>query len=415
MNNVENNFLNLPDERQIDILFMTTQPSNRFRCRDQMDFNNKLIRQSLVKLSEIALVCQEWQRLSQDNALWKPVFDNCIFTWYNNNIDFSSANTCSEKVKLFIESLKEQRSIYTENGIFLENYVENPEEYEDILNYRYFACSRQPSLYIFNNLLSNNKMEQIAKLISFKPDIPGSHIVSKLYRSGLRNPSHALCIDLMIKQGYDLSQFFTVYTNHFKEKGKTPLDKFLIQPLLRILTIQDRITISDYLWSGCEFNIAEKENGSFLMKATKIITRYFYDKSTGKFQLGPDMIKFIKQQSAFTDQNLQRYLRKDPISEDDITNVFFELLLNADLDLDMICPEIPGKADKGTAISQLRQFAGSSRLSQPNAFTVALAKYDAEISRRALACAEYEAEKSKHVDEFIDRPIYFSWRRPEDL
>jgi hypothetical protein len=116
----------------------------------------------------------------------------------------------------------------------------------------------------------------------------------------------------------------------------------------------NKITITDLLASGCIFNAVElEENVPFLHVAAIQLVLSFYD-IIGKFQ---PKTWTPEQTPSFTDKKLQKYIRKEPISEKDVKNVIFDLLTKANLNLDMIAPAIPEFVDEGPALSQLRQIS----------------------------------------------------------
>ena len=201
----------------------------------------------------------------------------------------------------------------------------------------------------------------------------------------------------MIKLKYNLLEFF----NHLEDD-----ETFILECALNGFK---KMTITDLLESGYTANLVErKKNISVLSASAKWMIKIFYN--SGKFQTSP----FLKNRSgaSFTDEKLQGYIRNDPISENDIKNILFDLLTKAHLNLDMICPAMAGmelwngpaelrqlvmdmgsldnstqsqfrqstildiQLDEGPALSQLRQLATSPFLPQSNAFSQALAEYD---------------------------------------
>ncbi|MBA2367733.1 MAG: F-box-like domain-containing protein [Candidatus Protochlamydia sp.] len=388
MNNIQkNHFIDLPDEYTVLVLSHVTKPHLFPENTHMYDdcFNACYIRPSLVALSQIALVCKDWERLQHDNLLWKAVFYNCTQR-LRHDINFSSDLTYKNKVVHFFKNLEEQRTLYNENGILIDSYIENIKyrymfasrnEYKEFLNFRDFANQIPPSKDLFDLLIANKKIDEIAKLILFKPKLPGEYIAYNLFQTN--HTDFDVCFDLLVKLNYNSAEFFKKLSNFHHEKRKDILTHHLLRS---IFTKIEGLRIRDYIRSGCKFNLAEEKN-SFLITAAELLLKIFYDNSDHKFQYQSYAIEQfdkLEHSATFQDEQLKKYIRKEPFSELEVKNIIFDLLVEANLKLNQICPAID-MAKEGTALSQLEQIASSLLLPQPNAFSQALIEYD-EFLRR---------------------------------
>jgi F-box-like len=254
MNSIQTSFSTLPEEYKLSILSLATWPrgldplispernEKYFEELLSKDINDSL-RGSFKQLSKIALVCKKWYELQQDKDLWEPVFNRCLVN-LRYEIDFSSALTCIEKVKLFIASLEGYRCFFvecaTKNGVSLYSHghckyeYNNSNEKEKLLDY----IQRMNGLnsdciqwvngfplidpdrfrmdFLFEKMISNNDLENLAKLMLFKPELQNASLVAAKFLNSenvLLFQDTWFCLGLMIKLNYDLSFWFDAVVN----------------------------------------------------------------------------------------------------------------------------------------------------------------------------------------------------------
>jgi hypothetical protein len=381
MNTIQADFSSLPEEYQVRVLSFAAEPvaprPSNVSWELSENVNNSL-RGSFLGLSRMATVCQDWWRLQQDDCVWKAVFDRCLES-LRYDIDFSPGESCLGKVKLFIETMEGHRDFFMKCAaphkfsLYVGNQPFKSEKLLSCVARLNHSCRIQE---LFKMMIAGKDFKNLASLLLFNHKIEyPSLIASKLTTSPSSRhlKSTQLCLDIMIKLHYDLSSFFRTYT--------TPSEKYVYSVSQFVQTLfsdVNELSITDYLASGCDFHAVEVEGQVSLFSLTaRYLVRLFY--RTGTFQIHPAKAVEVANRPYFTDELLQKHIRKAPISEEEVKNLVLDLLTKTHLDLNMVGPRMRIGVESGPALSQLRQLASSPHLAQPNAFSEALKEYDQKL------------------------------------
>ncbi len=329
-------------------------------------------------LGILSLVCKEWRRVASDNIFWKPVFQRCLEK-LTYDISDSSAATLKEKIKLLNNTnLKDFKKIIKE----LDDKNNTLEKKVTRLGFKSFL-NEYDLTDLIERLISKEELEPVAKLLLFKPKINASIICTKLRHCtklpqniDLNTPnaplankssSYNFLLQLMIKLKYDVSDAYFI-KGDFYFRNDVPaeplLKEFIFSPMHNpILKVTDFMA-NRWLFTPPKFEISNR----MLLSIAETHSTPFYH--TGQFQalqipLPPEV--------PFSDEKLQKYIRKSPFSEEDLKELILDLLTKVGFDLDEIYPQ-NGLLNEGSLLSQFRQQVDV--LPKPNAFSQALAEYD---------------------------------------
>jgi hypothetical protein len=385
------------------------------------DYNilfNQLTRRSLATLSKIALVCKEWQEVQQSDLLWKPLFIRCL-RGQVCDMTFSSEETYMGKVRLWIKSLEEHRSVFLKIGFSQSHHLEiltfrmepvsgskisdhsihpddsgvncvtarqvegSPKDPLDFIGLGTFAKAFEDCTHFFIHLLNHDeisqakKIELTTKLILLRPKFDASQVACILYQLRQTSMDYDICFDLMIKLNYDLSAFFEAACYPRDDRGVITFrsQAFLFFAQHALCSQVEGITLGDYVKCGLQFNLIEHvAKASLLLGVAGLLLQWYNEEK--KFECTVPIFEGCKHIPS-----VHAHMRKVSPTEEEVKNLIFDLLTKADLDLNLFCqadwfqPPIPGMAD-GPALSLFRTIANSDFLPQPNAFSQALKEFD---------------------------------------
>ncbi len=322
-----------------------------------------------IVLGTLSLVCKGWQTLTSDNVLWKPVFNRYI---RNTTYDINHSPVTSFKHKIIL--LKETRLTDFEK-IILECIKEestSTDSIQTLAELTRLGPKRFLNEYdlteLINFLINNKHIESAAKLLLFKPPIDSKKVFRKII--AIQNYSARLPIfnnyefieQLMIKLGYKSRVISSIIAS----------DTFISATAMLTSFIQLKVNglkISDYIASGYRFNGGAR----VLFPITEACHLLFY--STGTFESPTDLND--SDPVSFSDEKLEKYIRKRPFSEEDLKEFILDLLTKVGFNLDEIYPETDYfNFKEGTLLSQFRQLVDTVHFPKPNAFSKALAEYD---------------------------------------
>ncbi len=316
-------------------------------------------------LGILSLVCKEWRRVASDDVLWKPIFQRCLEN-LTYDINDSSAANFKDKVKLLNSTnLKDFKKIikelYDKNNIIEKELTR--------LGFKRFLKEHDLTDLI-KELISKKELESIAKLLLFKPKIDANAICQGLRKKrtaelGEMFDVYIFIQELMLKLKYNIGNSYFNTTRNIAP-DELLLRIFIYSPVCGPV---NGLKITDYMANGWLFNPPKfKISSQLLFFIVKNCVRECY--STGKFQ-GPTRCYEVP----FSDEKLQRYIRKSPPSEEDFNEWILDLLTKVGFDLDQPYP-IQNLAKERTILSQLREIANEPSFPQPNALSKALAEYD---------------------------------------
>ncbi len=254
---------------------------------------------------------------------------------------------------------------------------------------------------LINYLINNKDFESVAKLLIFKPKIDADKILANLMCTRINDSPHTanreFIAQLMVKLGYKETSF--VMRSMIISEMLIPFSQLKVNGL----------KISDYVANG-NFFLSSLSDSLVLLDITKKCYPLFYSKGTfeslthSKKETEPLSLDWVGLLSlewvglsnnsgsvSFSDEKLQKHIRKGPFSEEDLKELILDLLTKVGLDLDKIYPEINIGTDslkEGTLLSQFRQLVDTLPFPKPNALSKALAEYD-----QMQAEKQTEAEK----------------------
>ncbi len=352
-----------------------------------------------IILGTLSLVCKGWQTLALNDPLWESIFKRCLQN-LTYDINHSSATSFREKIRLLnetkladfkktiLECIKaEEESNSTELTQTSFNNNECEFECEPTLtkhdkNKIESELNRLGSKHFLNeydltdlvNFLINTKhLESAAKLILFKPKCDMEKILSNLsmetislfFEETNHSPdtnNYDFIEQLIIKLGYK---------NNHNILGFDFLTSF-IQIKVNGFKISDYgLNIHHHIPDGSSLSMPRKSSRQVLFSITEKCYQLFYSKGTFESPISPSDSAPV----SFSDEKLQKYIRKGPLSEDDLKDFILDLLTNTRVNLDEIYPEM-ASLKESTLLSQFRQFIDTLPFPQPNALSKALAEYD---------------------------------------
>ena len=333
------------------------------------------IQVSFAEVSKNSLVCRQWQEMQTNDVVWGPIVDlfikNCKY-----ELNISSTMTCISKVKLFMESLCNLKSIFLKSKIlfipiknihYKKGQDCTPLYMMEHHNNKLASYNTFVAKSLLKQILNNNGLEHLAKFILFMPELESNEIAKYLFNMPMElNPTQeknvSFVLNLMTKLNYDMSDTF----NKISSVNPSDIVKFVS------LGICNGVTYTNFISSGCIFNRTELSDSkfSFLHAFLPRLELYY---QTGKFKISSNM---------YCDPFIDPKLKSQPntFSETDLKNFILDLLTKAELDLDRVCPTqelwfFQGHyLYEGTALSQLRQLG--EIIPKPNAISEALKEYD---------------------------------------
>jgi hypothetical protein len=318
-----------------------------------------------AELAKISLVCRAWQKVLEDDSLWKPAFIRCVQIC-TYDIDLSSAPTYQKQVKLVIETtLHDFKETLIACAVALgkpRGKIEEPTSSET----KYFL-EKIDHTDLCEKLIAKGKLELLAKLILFKPKFDPNKLAEILILfifsqdQQLRAQVYFV-FGLIVKLGYHTLPF---------------LNKLLVlfPRLLADITTGlmfgccKGIKISSLIKSGFTPHLVELQQPHFSVLQQFLPHFAGFYSTKGRFEAPP----LLGATPSFSDEKLQKHIRKGPFSEEELKEFIFDLLTRSHINLYVSCPEL-GPFRAGTALSQLRQLA--TRLPADNAISGALAAYD---------------------------------------
>ncbi len=370
-----------------------------------------------IVLGTLSLVCKGWQELASNDFLWEPIFnryiENTTYDIYYSSAqkfrdkvvllnkttltDFEKtilecvkekSSTSIDSIKILIKSIKHIKSehlksihkdlpdlikisseeelecAYNQIGLNKEQTLKNNVETElAILGSRRFLNEHDlTSLIIF--LIDSKNLESIAKLLLFKPKIDAGKILTRLTVEKT-NPSslhvandYIFIAQLMVKLGYKETSYVT----------RSLITSNILTSFSQLKV--NGLKLSDYVANG-NFFLPVASIDLIFLDIMKKCYQLFYSTGTFASPTHPNDSDPV----SFSDEKLQKHIRKGPFSEDDLKELILDLLTKVGFNLDEIYPE-RDSLKEGTLLSQFRQLVDTLPLPKPNALSKALAKYD---------------------------------------